>query len=715
MEEVFKFLRLVKSHKYTLIIIPIISIIVTYFLVKNLPDAYLSKAQIATGIVDETQQVSIGEETAASWQQVNQEFSNLVEMMRTKKMLDLVSYQLILHDLSGNKPFTQLSKDLEHLSAKRKQQVIAIFKNKYETKEGLNLWNSEQNSLYNMLRSVGYDSESLSNKLRINRAGDSDFINVEFSSGNPELSAFVVNVLCNEFINYYSSLVKANQLKATSFLRDLLAQKKTNLDRKVDSLRNYKIRNRVLNLDEQSSQLYAQIIEFNNRKQEVLKSVASNTGALNSIDAKFEPGERKYLDATLSRFNQRIISTREELRQLYDAYIQNDFDEQYKNSIDSLQSVLASRIASANDQYINNPLAAKQELVSQKLNLEIQLDLARFSLGSIERELVNLNSQFDELVPHEAEVQSMERDVEVASQDYLNILNKYNQSSMESGFSTKLNLVQTAMPGLAQPSKKMLLVILSGLISFVFCLVVIFVLYFLDNSVRSSKDLASQSNFAVLGELNEIKRSSLTDLNAMWNYSGTDHVLKAFKEQLRAIRFEIDKEMDGKVLAITSLTPGAGKTLLCLSLAYAWRMTNKRILLIDGNFNRPEITRDLKPAVFLEDVFRDKFDFDLLKENRSVFIIGTRGGDTSVLEIADEKAINEKLNRLKEYFDLIIVEIPPLNEVSEAKEWIEFSNNTIAVFEYGQKISDLQKLQIKQIGEGKSRFSGWILNKLSTR
>src|SRR5690606_27568073 len=110
---------------------------------------------------------------------------------------------------------------------------------------------------------------------------------------------------------------------------------------------------------------------------------------------------------------------------------------------------------------------------------------------------------------------SMERDVDVSSREYLDILQKYNQSSMEYGLSIKLKLVQTAMPGLAQPSKKMLLVILSGIISFVFCVFVIFILYYIDNSVKSPKILANKTESEVLGYVNALN-NSVIDLKDIW-------------------------------------------------------------------------------------------------------------------------------------------------------------------------------------------------------
>ncbi len=59
MDQIFKFLHLLKKYRLTLIIVPIVTIVITFFLVRNLPNSYVSQAQISTGIVDETQQQSV--------------------------------------------------------------------------------------------------------------------------------------------------------------------------------------------------------------------------------------------------------------------------------------------------------------------------------------------------------------------------------------------------------------------------------------------------------------------------------------------------------------------------------------------------------------------------------------------------------------------------------------------------------------------------------
>ena len=711
--ELSKYFALLQRHRLTLVIVPVVTIIITYFLVRNMPDVYTSQAQIATGIVDETQQQPFSDGNSTQESRINQQFSNIIEMIRMKKMIDQVSYLLILHDLTEETPFRKPSPQIKDLNPDARRHAIEVFKDKYVKKEGLNLWDSDQKGLYKVLRSMNYDEESISKKLNVYRAGSSDFIFIEFSSDNPELSAFVVNNLSEEFISYYSLIVKENQHKAVDFLSRLLQEKQDAMNRKIEELRTYKINNRVLNLNEQSRQLYGLILDYESRKMQTEKEISAATGALKSIDSKFNPSDRKYIESTLTGINLDIIGTREKLRSLNDRYIQSGFDKKIQSSIDSLQDILTGQIQRSSDKYIFNPLTAKQELIQQKIALEVQLDLAKNSVNLLQRELSNLTLQFDKLVPHEAVVQSLERDIEVASQEYLTILNKYNQSSMESGFSTKIRQVQPGMPGMAQPTKKMLLVILSGIISFVFCLVVLFIFFFFDKSVSHPKELAQQTEMPVFGSVNAYPDAKV-DLKDLWKSPNPSPEIQNLKSQLRSLRFELNRELDdnSKILAVSSLRPKQGKTFLSINLAYAYSISGKKVLLIDGNFKNPSISHIVKPGYFLEDLFGNRNPNIDFFNGEYIKILGNQGADVSLFEINEEAEILRKIEYLKSKFDRIIIETADLEAIHQAKEWFPFADKIVMVMEAEQGIQSEDNRKIDYLKSLGGKFIGWILNKV---
>ncbi len=716
MLELKKFFHLLWKYRVIIIVVPLTTIMISYFIVRNLPDVYRAQAQIATGIVDENQQMSFSEMAGMQESRVNQKFANMMEIMRSKSMLDLVAYQLIIHDLTADKPFKPFSpllKDVQ-MSKGAIDHALEVYREKYKKKEGLNVRDKDQEGLLRVLYSMGYDTESLKGSLIIYRPESTDFINIEFESSGSELSAFVVNTLAREFTTYYSTLIRANHVASTKFLESLLKAREDTLHQRTAALREYKIRNNILNLDEQSSQIMTQMADYDLRIQEAERNVLASRGAINNINKRFDPAERTYLESALTDLNSDILKTRSEVHVLYDKYVQEDFDAVYKKSIDSLQKVLTRQINNQSDKYILNPLNAKQELVQQKLTLEIQHDLALYGLNSLKRHLNEINRKFTSLVPHEATLQTLERNIETVSKEYQELLAQYNQVRMEAEFPIKLRQVLVAMPGGPQASKKLLLILISGVISFVFCLLVLFVIYYFDNRIKTPLELVLATNAPVLGYLNKVGRSTL-DLKDLWqNINGTSE-MREFKKQLRSTRFEVNRELvkspgKGHILSITSMNEGEGKTLLTACIAYTYVMVGKKVLIIDGNLDHPTLSHNSNSKLFLEDFMKD----GIIESGftSGIMVMGNKGGDLSLFEIADENILLERMEYLRSQFDVILIETPALSALNKAKEWICFSDKTISVFEANQSIDETKKQYINYLTKINGQFIGWIVNKV---
>lgn len=714
MDEIKKFIDLLLRYKIILITVPLITVMVTFYIVRNLPDVYPAQAQIATGVVDETQQMAFSEASILQESRINQKFINMVQVMQSKSMIDLVSYKLIIHDLTS-KPFREPSELLKTLNLEAKKHALSVFKDKYEKKEGLNLRDADQEGLHRILGSMGYDEQSIKKELLVYRAGTTDFIFIDFQSENPELSAFVVNTLSNEFTDYYTVLVKENQRSSVNFLKNLLAIKADTLEKRINGLRAYKIKNRILNLNEQSSQIYTQTADYELRMQQAEKDIVSLKGTIANIDKRFDPADRQYMESTFTNINQQIINTKAEMEALQDKYIKSDFDEKYKTAIDSIQKVVSSQINTLSDKYTDNPMSTKSALIQKKLDLQIELDRAVYGLNSLKKQLAIMGRKFEQLVPHEAVIQSFERDILTGSGEYQDLLAQYNKVTMEAEFPVKLKQAQIAMPGLPLPSKKMLLVIISGILSGVFCVIVLFIMFFLDNRIRRPADLALVARAPVLGYLNLVGKSSL-DLKGIWkNLHGTPE-MREFKKQLRSTRFEVNRELAlasdrGQVLSITSISEGEGKTLIAACIAYTYVMVNKKVLLIDGNFDNPSITKNSNTKLFLED-FLETGNLGSVNFNSGIMVMGNRGGDKSLLEVRDEETILERLEQLRSQFDVILVETPPLDALNKAKEWILFTDKTVSVFEAEQSLNEIKRQHINYLTTLNGQFIGWILNKV---
>lgn len=225
--EASDFFKLLKRYRIVMMVIPLITIMVTYYFVRNLPDSYVSQTQIATGIVDQSQKLP--EDQTAQESQIFMEFANVIATIKLNTIVNQVSYQLILHDLTSDLPFRKPSKLFRDLNANARAHAIEVYTKMYNTHGALMLWDKDQNGLNSLINSMRYDAGSIQAKLGIYRWENSDFIHVDFESENPQLSAFVLNTLAKEFISYHTDTEKGNQLKSIHALDSLLQKRNSPL------------------------------------------------------------------------------------------------------------------------------------------------------------------------------------------------------------------------------------------------------------------------------------------------------------------------------------------------------------------------------------------------------------------------------------------------------------------------------------------------------
>ena len=709
-----KFIKLLKKHKYTLMLVPVFAAALTYYLVRNQASKYASKAKLATGIVDQTQKVLNDGGADEQESKISQEFSNLIEMLRSKKVLDQVSYKLVLHDLKAKNPYVKPSPLFKQLNAKARQHAIQVFTDLYNRREALSLYNPDQNGLNKLLISLHYDDQSLLNNFTIFRVQNSDYIEVQLESESAELSADAVNTLCNEFINYYTYLVKDNQRKAVDFWTALLHAKEDTLNRRSASLKAYKIRNHILNLNEKAKSIYGQISDFETRKEEVQKSIESTQAAIQNIDKQFDPTERKYFESSKMVISQQILTNRAQLEKVNEAYVQSNFDPKYKARVDSLTAIVSSQIEKLSDKYVLNPLSSKQNLVDQKLSLQVQNQLARNSAKTIDQELLRLHDEFDSLVPHEGTIQALESAVSVASQEYLEVLQKYNQTNMVSKFSVQLRIIEVGEPGIAQASKKMMMVIVGGLVSFVFCIIVFFIIFFFDSTIKSSRELANRTKIAVLGHVNQLSGGSV-DVPTLWGPGSLSKEHLEFKKLIHSLRFEIDNELlNNKTLLVNSVKSSEGKTFISINLAYAYLGINKRVLVIDGNFDDNGLTRFSATNLYLEDLLDGIIEPEALINGSNIVFLGNRGSGRTLLELSGEQHVATILASIKALFDIVIIETSSLDTLNRSKEWSAFADKVLTVFQAGHVIDILYQDNMEYLKSLNGKFIGWVLNSVPT-
>ena len=136
-------------------------------------------------------------------------------------------------------------------------------------------------------------------------------------------------------------------------------------------------------------------------------------------------------------------------------------------------------------------------------------------------------------------------------------------------------------------------------------------------------------------------------------------------------------------------------------------MTDKKVLLISSDFEKPQAGTKELPAQFFENFLAKR---EIEREDY-ITVLNTKSSSGSLFEVQNEKSLKAGFAVLKNQFDIIIIDINSMGHSNKAKELLLFTDKNVAVFEAGKTFSEEDK-DFVSFMKKQDGFMGWVLNKV---
>ncbi len=185
--------------------------------------------------------------------------------------------------------------------------------------------------------------------------------------------------------------------------------------------------------------------------------------------------------------------------------------------------------------------------------------------------------------------------------------------------------------------------------------------------------------------------------------------MEAYRSLRTSIQYSgIDTEL--KSLVVTSSIPGEGKSTVAANLAKSFSEMNKKVLLIDADLRKPTIHKKLQLSnqVGLSDLIVQKLNpSEVIQKVEDQFDVLTAGKiPPNPAELVGSEKMSQLLSYLKETYDYIIIDTPPVLSVTDPQLLALKADGTLMVIREGkarQKLilnayKELKKLNINVIG-----------------
>ena len=241
------------------------------------------------------------------------------------------------------------------------------------------------------------------------------------------------------------------------------------------------------------------------------------------------------------------------------------------------------------------------------------------------------------------------------------------------------------------------------------------------DTLRSGDEVQKKLNCDFLGEIAHERRHKTplprirrSKSNILITHPATS---LRFLESVRKLRRRVEQRMgESKVLMVTSLLENEGKSTVAVNLALALAQKNKEVLLIDCDLRKPACCtlleqknlnlglRDVltRGAPLNEAIRQDKKSgLYMLLETRAT----TNSGD-----LISGPVMQELLRWARATFDYVILDMPPMNPVSDAESVTDIADASLLVVRQNASTAAGVNKSIAALEQGNANFLGCVLN-----
>jgi polysaccharide biosynthesis transport protein len=721
--------RALLRRKWIIIISVFVAIGAAWFFTRDTKKYYKSSAQLSTGFTD--QGLTKAEQERFGVQEIDLKFNNAIENINSPKVISLVSYRLMLHDLQDPKPFTVLNEKQKAKEAKikiDKATAATILKQKLDSLQMLSPVVPAERDLLSYIDVYDYGTVAVSNGLKVGRYQRTDYINIDKLSLNPELSAFVVNTVCHEFRRFYGYEREERAGMSVAALDTLLKQKKKIFDDKIQEKNRYLAANGVVDINMQGTSDLGQKSNFENQLIEARATQQNLNYQIEQLKERIKIAEANSgkpstpVVGTNGNNNAEYARLRKEYNDLNAEYIRGGAsDPELKGRLNAISSEMRKLDLQRNSTTNNNTgFTSVEDMIRERIRLEGELMATTQKMSSLQGAIGQLKGGISGMAAKSAVIQQLDKEIDMASAEYNDANDRFN-TAINSG-----NVIgafkQTIAGEPAQrplPTKRMMTIALAAIVAFIISSLIIIGIEFFDQSVKTPSQFTRLTDLPLLGTINSVKLHNNNILEHVTLFDGKENRDNIFRELIRKLRYEIESS-NKKIFLFTSTEPSQGKTMLIQSIAYSLSLSKKRVLIIDTNFCNNDLTKATNASPVLEKFSLNGKPFDLegirsfisKTPAEGVDIIGCEGGDYTPSEILPKNHLLNYLDQLRTEYDFIFMEGAPLNIFTDTKELVRYADGLIAIFSADATYTAADKESITFLFENKDKFLGAILNKV---
>lgn len=623
--DLFRYIvRFLYKIRWYLIILPLIALIVAWFLTRNMERVYDANTTIYTGMIT-AYNIEGGSGTAGGNAQTN--MRNLMLLITTDVTIHEVSLRLFARCMM----YGNTNKDNNYISAEHFRQlnnsvpadVKALINHNSENATYANLKAYEKptqdNYLFGLTNYHNYFGiNNITSRLKVVQLNGSDIIDIGYSANDAGIAYNTLDILNEVFARQYAQLRYGETNNVIKFFEREVARLYRILTNAEDDLIRYNVEKRIINYGEQTKVLAGMDGNQQYSDNQLLKDQTTTRALMDYLErqlgdrAKIIKANKDFTDQVtdISRIQSRISNLRLMSSEGGGSGVESQIElanaeKMLENATDNVRSLIKDIEAGT---YNTETGVKANDMINKWLEQVLLLEKTKAELGAQDIMRANIDKQFLYFAPIGATLGRKDRHIGFIESNYMEMLKALNaarlrQKNLQMTTATLRVLNPPLFPMNAQPTNRMMILLGAFLLTFILTAMYFFIIELLDRTLRDRMRSERITKIPVMGCFP--KESTLR--YRRFNKTIADMALR----QLSKALLPHFKEGQQNVLNLLSTDAANGKSYLAQELENYWisiglqvrRLTyDEDFLAEDSRFIMAKDIKDICPDILPNEI-----------------------------------------------------------------------------------------------------------------
>ena len=508
-----------------------------------------------------------------------------------------------------------------------------------------------------------------------------NILEISYMDSIPRRAKDFVNTLAKTYMKQSIETKTKDATQTLNFINRQLSIIESNLKKSEKNIENFKARTKTVDVKLKVQQLSQELSDYETKtavldmKISLLRAILNKIkrgASLDRIAVVGLGGEDSTINSLISQLQQAKLQ-RAALLQEYT--YQHPEVKKLSSQIANLRAVIKDSVKTILKSYIQ-----KRAIYAKKMK-QYQKELKK--LPVIQQNYL-----------------SLQRNFAFNEKFYTYLLEKKTETEIKKAATVSKNRIldYALLPkDPIKPNKKLALMI--GIFSGLFLwLIYVLAKKLINRTIKSVEDIETSIKAPIIGTIPKFKSE-----NGARSLVVYEKPKSLFAESFRTLRTNLMFMLKGKgskIISITSTVSGEGKTVIAANLGVVLQMMGKRVIILNFDLRKPTLHRvfDVPNTRGLSAYLAGQADLNEIAihtflDNLDIIPAGTIPPNPSELIISDRT--KELLDKLKKYYDYIIIDTPPVGIVTDARILLSYSDLVLYVLKAGEsKFDYLQNINV---------------------